>query len=61
MIITQRRKSYRFWQMQQNTMSHVLQAVPADAERKESSAMQKHAVSAIVLQLMGDVFPSSKS
>ena len=61
MIITQRRKSYRFWQMQQNTMSHVLQAVPADAERKESSAMQRHVASVTVLTLIEDVSPFSRS
>ena len=44
-----------------NTMSHVLQAVPADAERKESSAMQRHVASVTVLPLMEDVFPFSRS
>ena len=44
-----------------NLMSHVLQAAPADAERKESSAMQKHVASVTVLPLMEDVFPFSRS
>jgi len=42
-------------------MLHVLQAVPAAGERKESSAMQKHAASVIVLLQTEDVSPFSRS
>lgn len=58
---TQTGRNYRFLQTRQNMMLHVLQAVPVAGERKESSAMQKHAASVIVLLQTEDVSPFSRS
>lgn len=55
-VIIQHRRNYRFSLMRQNMMWHVRQVVPAAVERKENSAIQRHAASVTVLQRTEDVF-----